>query len=99
MGKSRDDAETGLGSRELAVRNEASGALSSIEVALAGWKQLEDKPAHLWGRIRFLEKCASKISLWMRSSLTGEKDEESVRGRLENFALIMHELGDLGGEA
>jgi hypothetical protein len=84
---------------ELALRQEASRALSSIEVALAGWEQLENKPAHLGGRVRFLENCALKISLWMKNSLRGETDGESVKGRLENFAVLMHELGDEGGEA
>lgn len=99
MTKSRARAEAGFRSIELIVRHKAGRALGSIEVALAGWKQLEDRPEHLEGRVRFLEKSASMISLWMRSSLAGEADAESVKERLENFALMMHDIGELGGEA
>jgi hypothetical protein len=77
---------------EAETRSMVSNALSKIEVALSEWDGAKDKPPEFAGRIEYFRKVYTALTDWMKGSLRGPKDPESVLGRLERFAQISREL-------
>jgi hypothetical protein len=77
---------------EAETRSMVSSALSKIEVALAEWDNAKEKPPEYAGKIEYFRRVHAALAGWMKASLLGSRDRESVIARLARFAQISREL-------